>query len=47
MGSVSVEYGWVREDTYLYVSITAVTVIVLALVGVLLLRKRRVRGDSV
>ena len=45
MGGGSIEYGWVREDTSLYVSI--IVVIVLALVGVLLLRMRRTRGDSV
>ena len=45
MGSVSVEYGWVRDDTYLYVSIAVV--ILLALVGVLILRTTRARGDSV
>jgi len=45
VGSVSVEYGWVREDTFLYLSITVV--IVLVLVGILLLRTTRARGDSV
>ena len=43
MGSVSVEYGWVREDTFLYLSIT----VVIVLVGILLLRTTRARGDSV
>jgi CubicO group peptidase (beta-lactamase class C family) len=37
--SVSVEYGWVKDYTYLYVSITVA--ILLALLGILLLRRAR------
>jgi len=44
LNSVSVEYGWVRNNTYLYVSIT-VAIIVLFL-GILVLRKRRARVRS-
>ena len=40
--SVTVEYGWVRDYTYLYVGIAVV--IVLALLGVLLLRRLRARN---
>ena len=43
--SVSVEYGWVRDNTNLYVGITIA--IVLALAGFLLLRRIRVRSRSV
>ena len=42
---VSVGYGWLRDHTYLYVSI--VVTIVLALLGILLLRKRRAGRRSV
>ena len=43
--SVSVEYGWLKDYTYLYVSI--VVAIVLALLGILLLRRKRARRRSV
>lgn len=43
LNSVSAEYGWVRNYTYLYVSATAVIVVALVLVGILVLRKRRTR----
>jgi len=42
--SVSIEYGWVRDNTSLYVS-TAV-VIVFTLLGILVLRRTRARGRS-
>ena len=42
LNGVSVEYGWVRDYTYLYVS-TAVA-IVLLLLGILALRKTRIKG---
>jgi CubicO group peptidase (beta-lactamase class C family) len=41
--SVSVEYGWVRDDTGWYVG-AAVAVVVLALAGILVRRRRRRRG---
>jgi CubicO group peptidase (beta-lactamase class C family) len=44
LNSVSVEYGWVRDNTTLYVSITVV--IVLILLGVLILGRKRARGRS-
>jgi len=44
LNSVSIEYGWVRDNTSLYIS-TAV-VIVLVLLGILILRRTRVRGRS-
>jgi CubicO group peptidase (beta-lactamase class C family) len=44
LNSVSIEYGWVRDNTSLYVS-TAV-VIVTVLLGILVLRRIRVRGKS-
>jgi len=44
LNSVSAEYGWVRDYTYLYVGATAV--IVVALVGFLTLRKSRTRPTS-
>jgi hypothetical protein len=40
--SVSVEYGWVRDYTYLYVGIAVV--IVLAVFGILVLRRLRARN---
>lgn len=43
--SVSIEYGWLRDYTYLYVSIAVA--IVLALLGILLLRRKRARRRSV
>jgi hypothetical protein len=39
---ISAEYGWVRDYTYLYAGIAVV--IVLALLGILLLRRRRARN---
>jgi len=42
LNSVSIEYGWVRDYTYLYVGIVAA--IVLALLGFLVVRKRRGRS---
>ena len=39
---VSAEYGWVRDYTYLYAGIAVV--IVLAVLGILLLRRRRARN---
>ena len=45
LNSVSVEYGWLKNYTWLYVSITLV--ILLALVGVLLLRWKGLRGRSI
>ena len=44
LNGASVEYGWLRDNTSLYVGITVV--LVLALVGILFLR-RRVRDSSV
>jgi len=41
LNSVSIEYGWVRDYTYLYAGVTAA--IVLALLGILLLRMTRRR----
>lgn len=43
--SFSVEYGLVRDYTYLYVSITVA--IILALVGILILRRTRARERSI
>ena len=43
LNSVSVEYGLVRDDTALYVSLTAVAVI--ALLAFMLLRRRRTGND--
>lgn len=45
LNSVSVEYGWVRDYTYLYVGI--VVAIVLVLLGFLLMRRKRARGSTV
>jgi CubicO group peptidase (beta-lactamase class C family) len=42
LNSVSIEYGWVRDYTYLYAGVTAT--IMLALLGILLLRKVRRRS---
>lgn len=42
LNSVSIEYGWVRDYTCLYVGIVAA--IVLALLGLLVARKRRGRS---
>ena len=42
LNSVSVEYGWVRDYTTLYVSATVA--IALALIGILILRRTRARG---
>jgi len=42
LNSVSIECGWVRDYTYLYAGVTAA--IVLALLGILLLRKVRRRS---
>jgi CubicO group peptidase (beta-lactamase class C family) len=44
LNSVSIEYGWVSDDTSLYIG-TAV-VIVFVLLGILALRRTRVRGGS-
>ena len=44
LNGVSVEYGWVRDYTFLYTSI-AIT-IVLVLVGILILRRARAHGKS-
>ncbi|MEA1976379.1 MAG: serine hydrolase domain-containing protein [Chloroflexota bacterium] len=44
LNSVSIEYGWVRDYTSLYVS--TVVVIVFVLLGILILRRKRVRGRS-
>ena len=44
LNSVSIEYGWVRDNTSLYIS-TAV-VIVFVILGILVLRRTRVRGRS-
>ncbi|MEA1976826.1 MAG: hypothetical protein U9N80_02890, partial [Chloroflexota bacterium] len=44
LNSVSIEYGWVREHTSLYVS--SAVVIVFVLLGILILRRKRVRGRS-
>jgi CubicO group peptidase (beta-lactamase class C family) len=44
LNSVSVEYGWVRDSTYLYVGAAAAIVIVL--LGILTLRRRRARDKS-
>jgi CubicO group peptidase (beta-lactamase class C family) len=44
LNSVSVEYGWVKDNTLLYVSATAAGVIVL--LGFLALRKRRIKDQS-
>jgi hypothetical protein len=38
LNSVSIEYGWVKDYTYLYVGITVA--ITFALLGILLLRKK-------
>ena len=43
--SLSIEYGWVRDNTNLYVGITSV--IVVALLGFLLLRRMRARRSSI
>ena len=43
--SVSIEYGWVRDNTNLYVGITSM--IVVALLGFLLLRRIRARRSSI
>ena len=43
--SVSIEYGWARDCTYLYVGITVA--IVLALTGILFLHRKRARVRSV
>ena len=43
--SLSIEYGWVRDNTNLYVGITSV--IVAALLGFLLLRRMRARRSSI
>ena len=45
LNGVSGEYGWLRDNTSLYVGITVV--LVLALVGILFLRRRRARERSV
>ena len=44
LNSVSVEYGWVRDHTYLYVSIAIA--ILLALAGVLLRFRKKAQGMS-
>jgi CubicO group peptidase (beta-lactamase class C family) len=44
LNSVSVEYGWVRDSTYLYVGAAAAIVIVL--LGTLSLRRKRARDRS-
>ena len=43
--SVSIEYGWVRDYTYLNVGITVA--IVLALTGILCLHKKQTRKHPV
>ena len=45
LNSVSVEYGWIKDYTGLYVSIAAA--ILLALVGILFLRWKGSRGSSI
>ena len=45
LNSVSVEYGWVKDYTGLYVSIAAA--IFVTLVGILFLRRKRSRGSSI
>jgi CubicO group peptidase (beta-lactamase class C family) len=45
LNSVSVEYGWLKDYTWLYVSITLV--ILLALAGILFLRWKGLRGSSI
>lgn len=44
LNSISVEYGWIKDYTYLYVSIA--TAILLALVGILFKRWKGLRGSS-
>jgi CubicO group peptidase (beta-lactamase class C family) len=44
LNSVSVEYGWVKNNTLLNMSVTAAVIIVL--LGFLALRKRRIRDKS-
>lgn len=44
LNSVSIEYGWVKNYTALYASIA--TTMVLALVGILILRRARAQGKS-
>jgi CubicO group peptidase (beta-lactamase class C family) len=46
LNSVSIEYGWVKDDTILYVSIAAAIAVVLALAGIVILRRRRARARS-
>jgi hypothetical protein len=44
LNSVSIEYGWVRNDTYLYVGATVAIVVVL--LGILALRRTKARDSS-
>ena len=44
LNSVSVEYGWVKNYTPLYVGIAVM--VILALAGILILRRTKARGKS-